>query len=71
MNIDGAHQHKNLVTGDPIWKGGEYFPQTWPYALEEETNARVIQDQNFFDTKFLFKMLKSIASQKIQLKKKQ
>eukprot|EP00560_Eucampia_antarctica_P008887 CAMPEP_0197823134 /NCGR_PEP_ID=MMETSP1437-20131217/458_1 /TAXON_ID=49252 ORGANISM="Eucampia antarctica, Strain CCMP1452" /NCGR_SAMPLE_ID=MMETSP1437 /ASSEMBLY_ACC=CAM_ASM_001096 /LENGTH=417 /DNA_ID=CAMNT_0043422133 /DNA_START=134 /DNA_END=1387 /DNA_ORIENTATION=+ len=71
MNIDGAHQHKNLVTGDPLWKGGEYFPQTWPYALEEETNARVIQDQNLVDTKFLFKMLKSIASQKIQLKKKQ
>jgi hypothetical protein len=71
MNIDGAHQQKKLVTGDPLWKAGEYFPQTWPYALEEETNARVIQDQNLFDTKFLFKTLKWIASNKIQLKKQQ
>lgn len=55
--VDGAATQKNLKTGDPLWKAGEYFPQTWPCELEEERKANTKQDRNPFSAKLLFTLL--------------
>ena len=57
-DVDGAATRKNLKTGDPLWKAGEYFPQTWPCELEEERKANSKQDPHPFNTKLLFRLLK-------------
>jgi len=61
MNVDRVIKQKGLSTGDPISKGGEYFPQTWPNRLPEEKRSKVIADQNPFT---LNKILKMIIMQK-------
>merc|ERR1712176_187511 len=55
-DVDGAAVHKNLKTGDFLYEAGEYFPQVWPQQLEAEAKVSARQDENFYTTKFLFKL---------------
>jgi hypothetical protein len=64
LGVDGAANHKNLKTGDPLWKAGEYFPQAWPCQLEAEAGASPKQDVNLLGTKFLKNILASMLSKK-------
>ena len=63
--FDGAANEKNLKTGDPLWKGEEYFPQVWPSPLAEEAKASPKADVNPFGTWFL----KTIMKRMLGLKK--
>jgi len=54
--VDRVIVEKDLKAGDPISKGGEYFPQVWPYSLVEERQSSVKNDASLFTFK-LFKML--------------
>lgn len=64
LGVDGAVNHKNLQTGDPLWKAGEYFPQTWPCQLEAEAKAHPRQDVDLLGTKFLKQMVVSMLKKK-------
>lgn len=46
-NVDRVVEVKGLNTGDALSKGGEYFPQVWPYRLEEEATKKVLPDKGF------------------------
>ncbi len=63
--FDGAANEKNLKTGDPLWKGGEYFPQVWPSQLEEEMKTSPKEDVNPFGTRFLMSVIKQMLGIKL------
>mmetsp|Transcript_37902 Transcript_37902/g.77342 ORF Transcript_37902/g.77342 Transcript_37902/m.77342 type:complete len:362 (-) Transcript_37902:142-1227(-) len=55
-----AVQEKDMVTGDELSKGGEYYPQVWPDSLPEERGKKVGADKRFMSlTKVLGIMLQS------------
>mmetsp|Transcript_33905 Transcript_33905/g.99913 ORF Transcript_33905/g.99913 Transcript_33905/m.99913 type:complete len:234 (-) Transcript_33905:67-768(-) len=56
-NNERAVESKQLSTGDPISKGGEYYPQCWPYSLPEERSQKVKGDHDLFSLQSVFKML--------------
>lgn len=58
--FDGAANEKDLKTGDPLWKGGEYFPQVWPCQLEAEAKASPKRDVNPFGPSFLIRIAKKL-----------
>lgn len=64
LGVDGAVNHKNLQTGDPLWKAGEYFPQAWPCQLEAEAKAHPRQDVDLLGTKFLKQIVASMLKKK-------
>lgn len=68
--LDRAVVHKNLQTGDPLWKAGEYFPQAWPSQLEDEAKASPQQDANMLGTSTLIEVGMKKISMKISSVKK-
>ena len=64
QSVDAALEHKNMKTGDPLWKGGEYFPQAWPHQLEAEAKASPREDENIFGTKRVFQLARFILTSK-------
>lgn len=62
--LDAATIHKNLQTGDPLWKGGEYFPQAWPFEMENEARAAPKPDSTVFNTQFLVGFGKALLFRK-------
>lgn len=63
-SFDAAAAQKDLETGDPIWKAGEYFPQAWPCELEEELNKYTKLDENFAGAKTLAAFVSSVIKRK-------
>lgn len=57
-SIDGAAKYKNLKTGDPLWKAGEYFPQAWPNRLEAEAKASPRRDDEMFGPMTMFRLVR-------------
>merc|ERR1712238_88632 len=65
-DVDGAATRKQLETGDPLSKAGEYFPQVWPSELETERQApHAKQDAPLFGTKMLVGMVRYMVQAKM------
>lgn len=56
-------QARNLSTGDPVSKGCEYFPQTWPRRLPQEKSIKALAEQKT-SLKSVISMVLSIARAK-------
>lgn len=50
-------ERKSLCTGDLISKGGEYFPQTWPFRIPDESQMKVKTDENPFTLRKMMKLM--------------
>ena len=66
--VDAVAQRKQLQTGDPLWKAGEYFPQVWPSQLAAEAQASPQRDTNPFGGKVLVKIAKIMLTPKPKAK---
>merc|ERR1712038_860195 len=59
--FDQAFEEKDLMTGDKIEKGEEYFPQVWPTSLSGERKKEVKKEEGLYTLSFMFKMLKQAS----------